>query len=55
VTSSITTRHFLKDTDLSPAEQTEVLELAVRMKAAPYSVQPFAADGQWPQNGGRDL
>ncbi|HAP90529.1 MAG TPA: ornithine carbamoyltransferase, partial [Arthrobacter bacterium] len=40
-----TTRHFLKDTDLSPAEQAEVLELAVRMKAAPYSVQPFAADG----------
>ena len=40
-----TTRHFLKDTDLSPAEQAEVLELAVRMKAAPYSVQPFAAEG----------
>ncbi len=39
------TRHFLKDTDLSPAEQAEVLELAVRMKAAPYSVQPFAAEG----------
>ena len=39
------TRHFLKDTDLTPAEQAEVLELAVRMKAAPYSVQPFAADG----------
>ena len=38
------TRHFLKDTDLSPAEQAEVLELAVRLKAAPYSVQPFAAD-----------
>ena len=39
------TRHFLKDTDLSPAEQAEVLELAARMKAAPYSVQPFAAQG----------
>ena len=39
------TRHFLKDTDLSPAEQAEVLELAVRMKAAPYSVQPFAGEG----------
>ena len=39
------TRHFLKDTDLSPAEQAEVLELAARMKAAPYSVQPFAAEG----------
>ncbi|WP_413250602.1 ornithine carbamoyltransferase [Sinomonas flava] len=39
------TRHFLKDTDLSPAEQAEVLDLAVRMKAAPYSVQPLAAEG----------
>jgi ornithine carbamoyltransferase len=29
------TRHFLKDTDLSPAEQAEVLELAARMMAAP--------------------
>lgn len=45
MTTSTTTRHFLKDTDLSPAEQAEVLELAARMKAAPYSVQPFAADG----------
>ncbi len=45
MTSSATTRHFLKDTDLTPAEQAEVLDLAVRMKAAPYSVQPFAADG----------
>ena len=41
----MTTRHFLKDTDLSPAEQAEVLDLAVRMKAAPYSVQPLAAEG----------
>ena len=39
------TRHFLKDTDLTPAEQAEVLDLAVRMKAAPYSVQPYAAEG----------
>ena len=45
MTASVPTRHFLKDTDLSPAEQAEVLDLAVRMKAAPYSVQPFAADG----------
>jgi ornithine carbamoyltransferase len=42
-TATGTTRHFLKDTDLSPAEQAEVLELAARMKADPYSVQPFAA------------
>ncbi|MGG5175987.1 ornithine carbamoyltransferase [Pseudarthrobacter sp. J1763] len=40
-----TTRHFLKDTDLSPAEQAEVLDLAARMKAAPFSVQPYAAEG----------
>ncbi|NUS35147.1 MAG: ornithine carbamoyltransferase, partial [Pseudarthrobacter sp.] len=34
--TSASTRHFLKDTDLTPAEQAEVLELAARMKAAPY-------------------
>ncbi len=45
MTAPVTTRHFLKDTDLTPAEQAEVLNLAVRMKAAPYSVQPFAAEG----------
>jgi len=38
-------RHFLKDTDLSPAEQAEVLRLAARIKADPYTVQPFAAAG----------
>ncbi|WP_138418525.1 ornithine carbamoyltransferase [Sinomonas gamaensis] len=38
-----TVRHFLKDTDLSPAEQAEVLSLALRLKAEPYSVQPLAA------------
>ncbi|MGN6404766.1 ornithine carbamoyltransferase [Sinomonas sp.] len=38
-----TVRHFLKDTDLSPAEQAEVLGLALRLKAEPYSVQPLAA------------
>lgn len=36
------TRHFLKDTDLSPAEQAEVLDLAVELKAAPYSRAPLA-------------
>ncbi len=35
------TRHFLRDDDLSPAEQREVLELAARLKAAPYSERPF--------------
>ncbi|MGN6037244.1 ornithine carbamoyltransferase [Brevibacterium casei] len=36
------TRHFLKDTDLSPAELTEVLDLAAELKAAPYSRTPLA-------------
>ena len=30
------TRHFLADDDLSPAEQSEVLELAARLKASRY-------------------
>lgn len=36
------TRHFLRDDDLSPAEQAEVLELAAAMKAEPYARQPLA-------------
>jgi ornithine carbamoyltransferase len=36
------TRHFLRDDDLSPAEQAEVLALAKQVKAAPYSLQTFA-------------
>ncbi|MGO4385765.1 ornithine carbamoyltransferase [Specibacter sp. RAF43] len=39
------TRHFLVDTDLSPAEQAEVLALAARLKKAPYSKGTFAGDG----------
>ena len=35
------TRHFLKDDDLSPVEQNEVLELALKLKANPYSARPF--------------
>jgi ornithine carbamoyltransferase len=35
------TRHFLADDDLTPAEQAEVLELAARLKAAPYDARPF--------------
>ena len=27
------TRHFLKDTDLTPSEQAQVLDLAARLKA----------------------
>ena len=35
-------RHFLRDDDLSPAEQSEVLELALRLKSDRFSLKPFA-------------
>ena len=35
------TRHFLRDDNLTPAEQAEVLELALQLKAAPYSARPL--------------
>ena len=34
-------RHFLKDDDITAAEQTEILDLAIKLKAAPYSARPF--------------
>jgi ornithine carbamoyltransferase len=37
-----TTRHFLRDDDLSPDEQTAVLDLADRMKADRFGWQPLA-------------
>src|SRR5699024_12227284 len=43
----ITPRHFLVDTDLTPAEQAEVLNLAQIMKAHPYDYKPLAG----PQTG----
>jgi len=36
------TRHFLRDDDLSPAEQAEVLDLAVALKADRFSAKPLA-------------
>ncbi len=36
------TRHFLRDDDLNPAEQAEVLALAAQLKAKPYSARPLA-------------
>lgn len=36
-----TTRHFLRDDDLSPAEQTEILDLAERLKADRWSTRPL--------------
>ncbi|GAB18988.1 ornithine carbamoyltransferase [Gordonia effusa NBRC 100432] len=35
------TRHFLRDDDLTPAEQAEVLTLAAELKAAPFSRRPL--------------
>jgi ornithine carbamoyltransferase len=35
-------RHLLRDDDLSPAEQAEVLDLAVAMKADRYAARPLA-------------
>jgi ornithine carbamoyltransferase len=36
------TRHFLRDDDLSPEEQAEVLDLAAKLKKEPYSAKVFA-------------
>ena len=38
----MTLRHFLRDDDLSPGEQTHVLDLASKLKAAPYDAKPLA-------------
>jgi ornithine carbamoyltransferase len=35
-------RHFLRDDDLDPAEQAEVLDRAAALKAAPYESKPLA-------------
>ena len=35
------TRHFLRDDDLTPAEQAEVLALATQLKADPYTERPL--------------
>ena len=37
----MTLRHFLRDDDLSPVEQAEVLALAAELKAAPFSRRPL--------------
>ena len=37
----MTTRHFLRDDDLSPAEQATVLDLADKLKAGPYGERPL--------------
>jgi ornithine carbamoyltransferase len=35
-------RHFLKDDDITPAEQAELIRRAIAMKKDPYSAKPFA-------------
>jgi ornithine carbamoyltransferase len=34
--------HFLRDDDITQAQQTEILDLALALKAVPYSEKPFA-------------
>ncbi|MFF1571922.1 ornithine carbamoyltransferase [Leifsonia sp. NPDC058292] len=36
------TRHFLRDDDISPAEQSEILELAERLKSDRFGTKPLA-------------
>jgi len=36
------TRHFLKDDDLTPMEQAEILDRAIKLKADRFSERPFA-------------
>jgi ornithine carbamoyltransferase len=35
------TRHFLRDDDISALEQSEIIQLAIKLKADPYSNRPF--------------
>ena len=35
-------RHFLKDDDISPVEQAEILRRALELKQSPYSARPYA-------------
>src|SRR5690554_3418921 len=35
------TRHFLRDDDITPAEQREILEMALELRRDRYKVQPF--------------
>ncbi|HEY8788574.1 MAG TPA: ornithine carbamoyltransferase [Actinopolymorphaceae bacterium] len=42
MTTSTSLRHFLRDDDLSPAEQTEVLDTAIALKADRFAARPLA-------------
>lgn len=39
---AVALRHFLRDDDLSPAEQSRVLDLAAELKASPHQQRPLA-------------
>ena len=36
------TRHFLKDSDITPAEQAQIIDRAIAMKANRFQAKPFA-------------
>ena len=36
------TRHFLRDDDLSPAEQAEILDIAIELKKDRFSARPLS-------------
>jgi ornithine carbamoyltransferase len=36
------TRHFLRDDDITPAEQSEIIDLAIKLKGELFSAKPFA-------------
>ncbi|GAA5059747.1 ornithine carbamoyltransferase [Nocardia callitridis] len=42
MTSASPLRHFLRDDDVTPAEQAEILALAAELKRAPFSHRPLA-------------
>ena len=44
------TRHFLRDDDLTPDEQAEVLALAAELKTNPFSRRPSWAGEQLSRN-----
>ena len=39
--NAVTCRHFLRDDDITAAEQSEILDLALRLKSDPFSLRPL--------------
>lgn len=50
-----TLRHFLRDDDLSPAEQAEVLAPAAELTAAPFSSRPLEVPHCLPVHRGDEI